>query len=310
MAQLTLLLPERERLRGAPLPAALAATLARADRAQLEPGASAQLQRHVDNLPNPPPAAALTRLVDTDVDATRPFLWLRADPAYVRPDINGVRLLAIGDTLGVEQTDVDALLPALRPLFGDAGLLLDAPVPGRWYLQLQRGATLPSFAAPDEALGDDLFEHIPAGAEGRRWRSLLSETQVVLHNHPHNVWRQSVGKPPVNSLWFWGGGVLPHAVTWTAPTLYSDDPCLLGLALAGNIQGMPLDQRHGFDDDALVDVRALRDPHRIIGDWLQPALSAAAGKDVCLDFADGAVFRLAASQRWRFWRRPLASLAG
>ena len=164
-------------------------------------------------------------------------------------------------------------------------------------------ATLPSFAAPDEALGDDLFEHIPAGAEGRRWRSLLSETQVVLHNHPHNVWRQSVGKPPVNSRWFWGGGVLPHAVTWTAPTLYSDDPCLLGLALAGNIQGMPLDQCHGFDDDALVDVRALRDPHRIIGDWLQPALSAAAGKDVCLDFADGAVFRLAASQRWRFWRR-------
>ena len=309
MAQLTLLLPERERLRGAPLPAALAATLARADRAQLEPGASAQLQRHVDNLPNPPPAAALTRLVDTDVDATRPFLWLRADPAYVRPDINGVRLLAIGDTLGVEQTDVDALLPALRPLFGDAGLLLDAPVPGRWYLQLQRGATLPSFAAPDEALGDDLFEHIPAGAEGRRWRSLLSETQVVLHNHPYNALRQAQDKVAVNSLWFWGAGVLPHSVSWQTPTLFSDDPVMRGLALAGKITTMPLDLFQSFEDDAVIDLRAGRDPAEVVGRWLAPAAVASRQHAVTFDFADGERFRLSSSHRWRFWRRPVEALS-
>ena len=75
------------------------------------------------------------------------------------------------------------------------------------------GAKLPAFAAPDEALGDDLFD-APArqAPEGRRWRALLSEAQVVLHNHPLNAQRVAAGLAPVNSLWFWGAGALPDHV--------------------------------------------------------------------------------------------------
>src|SRR3546814_7983843 len=56
----------------------------------------------------------------------------------------------------------------------------------------------------------DLFDALvgtdPADdANARRWRSLLSEAQVVLHNHPWNARREQSGLPPVNSLWFWGG---------------------------------------------------------------------------------------------------------
>src|SRR3546814_8075493 len=95
--------------------------------------------------------AALTRQMDAGDAAGA--AWLRADPSYVRPDINGARLLAIGAALGMDEEDRTAFLPALRPLFGDAGFPIDAPHPSRWYLRLPPGAKLPAFAEPDDALG-------------------------------------------------------------------------------------------------------------------------------------------------------------
>src|SRR3546814_3716114 len=79
----------------------------------------------------------------------------------------------------MEEEDRTAFLPALRPLFGDAGFPIDAPHPSRWYLRLPPGAKLPAFAEPDDALGADLFDHLAEGSEGRRWRVLLGEAQVV-----------------------------------------------------------------------------------------------------------------------------------
>ena len=95
---------------------------------------------------------------------------------------------------------------------------IDAPHPSRWYLRIAPGVRLPSFADPADALGTDLGDALvgPAagdGADARRWRTLLTEAQVVLHNHPWNARRAAEGKPPVNSLWFWGGGALPFQVT-------------------------------------------------------------------------------------------------
>ena len=134
-------------------------------------------------LPNHWPLAALTRQADVG-DAAGAACWLRADPAHVRPDINGARLLAIGESLALTSQDSAAFLPALKPLFGDAGFPIDAPTPSRWYLRLPREARLPVFTEPDDALGADLFDHLAEGDQGRRWRTLLSEAQVLLHNHP------------------------------------------------------------------------------------------------------------------------------
>src|SRR3546814_10953032 len=76
---------------------------------------------------------------------------------------------------------------------------LDAPAPGRWYLRLPEGARLPAMADPAQALGADLFDHLPEGDDGRRWRALLSEAQVVLHNHPHRSAERRVGKECVST---------------------------------------------------------------------------------------------------------------
>lgn len=311
MARLTLLLPPGERLAGIVLPLPLAKVLGRADVMSGQPGEQAQLARHFRLLPDRWPHAALTRVADAGLDDARSSAWLRADPAYIRPDINGARLLATGAALSITAQDVDAFLPSLRPLFGDAGFLLDAPHPTRWYLRLPRESRLPEFAAPGDALGEDVFDHTPDGPEARRWRTLLSETQVMLHNHPRNEERAQAGLVPVNSLWFWGGGVLPDDVASDSMTVFSDDPVLLGLAGVGTFNSMPLADFTSFEslaNDALLDLRAIRDPKVLLERWLQPAHVLAARGQVDFDLADGRMFRLQQSQHWRFWRKPRTAL--
>lgn len=311
MARLTLLLPTGERLAGITLPATLAKALGRADETSGQAGEHAQLSRHFRLLPDRWSSAALTRVADTGVDEARSCAWLRADPAYIRPDINGARLLGTGATLSITTQDVDAFLPALRPLFGDAGFLLDAPQPTRWYLRLPREAQLPDFPTPDQALGEDVFDHLPAGPHARRWRSLLNEAQVMLHNHPHNEQRARAGLVPVNSLWFWGGGVLPDSAASDCPSVFSDDRVLHGLARVGTFNAMPITDFTGFESlatDTLIDLRMIRDPKLLPEHWLQPAQAASKQGQVEFDLADGRIFQLQPGQRWRFWRKPRPAL--
>lgn len=317
MATATLLLPARFRLAGQPLSSASARALGRADASGVgEAGERAQLLRHFDLLPRGWPVAALTRSQDANDAASAQ--WLRADPAWVRPDINGVRLFACGDGLHLSREDADALLPALRTLFGDAGFPIDAPTPSRWYLRMPAGAKPPAFPGPDAALGTDLFDAL-VGTDGgidaglRRWRALLNEAQVLLHNHPWNARRAAAGKPPVNSLWFWGGGMLPDHVSTARTQIASDDVPLRALAANAGLAPLASGPRFAaIAGDALFDLREARDLAALDRDWLQPALDALRRgrlRQLHLDFADGTGYRLLPAQRWRFWRRPLARLA-
>ncbi|MDQ3494411.1 MAG: phosphoglycerate mutase, partial [Pseudomonadota bacterium] len=240
-------------------------------------------------------------------------LWLRADPACLRADINGARLIAHGASLGVCEADAAALLPALKPLFGDAGMALDAPAPDRWYLRLHGGSRLPHFSDPGEALGADLFEHGAEGDQARRWRTLSGEAQILLHNHPWNAQRVASGRLPINALWFWGGGGLPvarAARSTVSLRVFADDPTVR--ALAGDAIA-PLPSRfQEIDGDALYDLAALRDLAALDRDWLQPALQTLHARRIdrlLLDTADGASRVLRRGQRWRLWRRPLQGFA-
>lgn len=310
----TLLLPASMRFGKQRLSTDIARALGKADRhADDAQGRRALLSRHFRLVPDHWPVAALTRQADAGDAMTS--AWLRADPCHVSPDINGARLLACGEALRLTHEDADALLPALRPLFGDAGFPIDAPVPSRWYLRLPREAKWPAFAEPDDALGADLFEHLPEGPEGRRWRTLLSEAQVVLHNHPWNARRIAQGRPAVNSLWFWGGGALPDHVGTPHGQVRSDEEVATALAHAAGVHA-PLPARFAPDGegegDTAFDLVALRDLAALERDWLQPALHALRGgrlSQLDIDTEDGVRLALRPGHRWRFWRGPVAGLA-
>ena len=308
---ITLLLPPRERFGGQRLSADTGRALARGDRSERS---GDQLSNVLDVLPRGWPVAAAARQRDAGDAANA--AWLRADPAYVRPDINGARLLSYGEALGLNAQDAAALLKPLKPLFGDAGFPIDAPVPTRWYLQLPIGAKLPDFTSPEQALGADLFDELPQGPEGRRWRALLSEAQVVLHNHPLNAQRAAAGLAPVNSLWFWGAGALPDHVRSDYTHIVSDDESVTALAALSGAELAPKAASWSGrveEGNTLIDLRDARDLAVLERSWFAPLLSALVRgelKQLRFDFDDGTRYDIARSQRWRFWRRSLTSFVG
>lgn len=302
----SVLLPALDALRGGLASAPrLSKVLGRAD--QLEHGAAgrdAQLLRHFRVVPARVPAAPLCRLLDAS-DAGLGH-WVRCDPAHVRADMSTARMLAYGPALQLSKAEAEALAVPLRPLFGDLGMPLSLPHAERWYVHLSEAPSLPAMVPPEIALGRDLLECLPPGPQGARWRQLWNEAQVILHHHEVNRLRVAQGKPPVNSLWFWGGGSLPDSASSEASGVVSLDPVLRGLAkLAEVAERAPVD---AWNAGSLVDLAHLRDiaeiEQGILGE-AQEALAKGAIDDILLDFANGRRWRLRAGQRWRFWRRSL-----
>ncbi len=262
----------------------------------------------IDGLPTgrPWPVAALTRALDAN-DAEG-ALWLRADPAWLRADMLTVRMLACG-VLGLDAAEAADLAQALKPLFGDVGMRLEVATPERWYLRIEPGVALPDFAPPEAVLGDDLAAHLPGGPEGRRWRALLNEAQVILHNHPVNAARIERGRVPANSLWFWGGGLLPRAVTTACTRILSDDVLIAALARRVGRERVALDPA-AMDGPAgegpvLLDLATTRDPDVLVAwiDALAARLRNGRIAGLHLAFESGERGAVQSAHRWRFWRR-------
>jgi hypothetical protein len=229
--------------------------------------------------------------------------WLCADPAWVQPDLSGARLLACGQ-LALQVDEARALAEPLLPVFAEAGMTLEVSSPDRWHLRLPPSLSLPDFAAPEQALGEDLYGHLPQGPDGRRWRVLLNEVQVLLHQHPINNERRMRGLPPINSLWLWGGGVLPQHMTTTLAGVIGEDLLLRALAKFADI---PVQPRTAASISAvgtgwLIDLQD-QPVDDIANEWWSSVDALAKRQPLLLAFASGERWLCRPWHRLRFWRR-------
>ena len=258
--------------------------------------------------------AAVARHAECD-DAGM-YTWLRADPCSLQPDMNSLRMMAWGQ-MSITQKDAEDLAAILRPLLGDEGFEFSIPHPERWYLRLPLGSELPRFSHPQDVLGDDVERHLPPGNSGLRWRRLLNEVQMSLHQHPVSLRREAAGLAPVNSLWFWGGGRLPNRVRAAHSQYFSDDPIVRGLARQGAVPCLPapasLTAVEPAQRSGVFDLRTVA-PAALNAGWLEPLIHSLRSADIdeiVFGFAGGERFQLRRGHRWRFWRKPLtAALAG
>jgi hypothetical protein len=318
-AVLHVLLPGRDKLAGA---SAFAGWLARGTTLPAAvPGYLVALSEHFRWPHGPLPAAALIR--QSVAGDAGDALWLSADPAWVQPELNGARLLACGN-LGLSVEDSKSLVDALAETFEAEGMSVLVGDAQHWQLRLPNYVEVPSFPEPEEALGADLFEQLPKGEEGRRWRALINEAQVVLHNHPVNRTRAARGLPPVNSVWLWGPGALPDWVECGLSRIYSDDLLAWALAHRANVdvqsrtmfaapvgaasaakgaRGNPAIAAEAAPTYSLLDLQDIQ-PSAFERDWW-PAIEArlTAGSEVRLAFADGVRMVLHKRHRLRFWRK-------
>ncbi len=289
-------LPPRRRLGAltARLPK-LRAVLEQSSRlADAEPGCAGLLSAVFTGLPAELPTAALTRIVDAPDD--RGGRWLRADPCMLRVESAGVRMLACG-ALAPSADEVRDLCATLQPLFADAGWVLHAAAPERWYVRPDAAHPRLGGQDPEHVLGACIDAALPVGDAGRATRRWLNELQMALHEHPCNRARRSRGLPEVNSLWLHGDGVAPASLTAAIAAAHSPDPLLRGcMALAGVAV---LNRPSGESDRILVDARDADD------DALVEVLARVLDRHepLQLRLESGERFAWRSWHRLRFWRR-------
>jgi hypothetical protein len=168
-----------------------------------------------------PLAAALAAY---DLDDTPSADVMCSEPVYLRADAARVVLFDAA-SIGLSATESDALLALLNPAFADQGLRFRrGRSPLRWYVE---GVALPHFesAAPRTLHGTALEPNMTQMRGLGPLNTVMTEIQMLLHECPVNQARVEAGKPPVNSIWFWGAGSL------TAP----DNPSAQHLICADDI---------------------------------------------------------------------------
>jgi len=235
------------------------------------------------------PVAPCTLLADGG--APDGHFWLRADPVHLRFNRDHL-ILADSAVFDVSRAEAEALVETLNRHFGDAMLFYPLR-PERWYVRLVHTPDMET-VPPSAARGKAVDACLPSGADAMRFDSLMNEAQMLLHEHPVNVEREARGEPAINSIWFWGGGILAAPRARPFSTVIGDDPLASGLAQAAGISTRPLPGNAASllaatagDGVALIvldalrhaagyaDAERLREQRAVLErDWLEPLRAA------------------------------------
>lgn len=163
--------------------------------------------------------------------------WVHADPVHLRVERDHLVLLEPEPRL--DRAAADALIATLNSRFAAHELRLIASTPERWYAAVDTAA--PAAMTPLAAVrGRNITAHLPQGEGGKQWQRLMTEVQMVLHEHPVNAAREARGQPPINSVWFSGFGSIAPVQTPRIDLLCSTSPLARGLARAAGIDSRDL----------------------------------------------------------------------
>jgi hypothetical protein len=156
--------------------------------------------------------------------------WLACmDPVSMAADMRELHLLEHAPALADDEAA--ALREDILPSLQERGFSLWAGGAGRWYVASEREYAFTA-ASPAVAGTGRIRDELPGGPDAGLFRALGNEIQMLWHDHPVNRFRAERGLPPVNSVWFWGGGRAetgPATGGQRLPPLHADDPLLTGL---------------------------------------------------------------------------------
>lgn len=172
------------------------------------------------------PAAAITGLVDGL--PTQDGYWMRADPVELQLDLSAVYFMD-GEHLNLTHEEIEALRKDLNLFLHQEGITLYTPTKTRWYLQLKENPHIKTFYS-EELIGKNISNWLPCGERQTYFRKLMTEIQMVLHDHSINQVRLKSRKPLVNTLWFSGEGSLPCSLKSPWKKIATNDVLVKGLA--------------------------------------------------------------------------------
>jgi hypothetical protein len=218
--------------------------------------------------------------------------WMCADPVNLQATRDSV---VISDAAGLDisHAETESLVAHLNMHFAVSGVSFHPLRPDRWYARVEHQAAMQAVPTAD-ARGRPLTDLLPQGTDSQRWRALLNEIQMLLHDHPVNLDREAHGAPAVNGVWLWGGGRVVDTPRSRFGCVTSDNPLAKGLAITAGNRHSPLPasarqwlaRADGSGVEAIV-LEALRAPaaygdmaawqaalEALESDWFAPLLGA------------------------------------
>jgi len=248
--------------------------------------------------------------------------WLRATPVHLEPRRNALVLteFAVSD---IGANEYESLAQALAAHLREEDIKLHVPRPERWYLQTPDAPAIRTFAL-ESAVGRDVREFLPQGADSLRWHRIITEMQMLLHSHPVNAAREARGAPAINSVWISGGGTLMLAGHAQFTAVLSNDEAVRALARHNGCR--LADSLHVFDQlsapgHLLITIESLMP--RVIGgkadawrnavhalehDWILPLMDAQKSRRISLTLVSANQagvqrFTLRPMDMMKFWRK-------
>ncbi len=202
---------------------------------------------------------------------------LHAELVHLQAGLDDLRLILPPPPTQAEEAQ---LLMSLQPLLSLAGFELQvspSSVPGNWYLFTERELSLQTYS-PHAGFATRIFEVMPQGTHGAELRRLMTEVQMLLHEHPVNVHRARQGIPALNALWPWGAAPLMLVTEPAVQRVLGNHPWLLGLCehLQASCWPLPPDAQALLSVDAGQVLLLLPDeaPAQLDNQWLQPLQAA------------------------------------
>jgi hypothetical protein len=158
--------------------------------------------------------------------------WLRAQPIHFAAGLDRLTTIPLHGAARMSAAERKSLAPTFVDHLQSTGFELHDGADGEWLLRseapLQVQTVTPEFAAANPA-----EEVLPRGHDARGLRRLMTEMQMLLHEHPVNARRQQLGLPALNAIWLHGEGMLSdvsaHASAQTLPAGRGDDVFFRGI---------------------------------------------------------------------------------
>ena len=253
--------------------------------------------------------------------------WMRADPVHLRIEQNHI-LLADSQAFKISAEESQQLVQIINRSLNDSNIQLLALQPTRWYLRCTQIPKLETHTL-SKVTCKNINNYLAMGAEGAFWNMLFNEIQMILHENPINQQRESVGELPINSVWFWGGGIMPQT---KIESIYSHVWCndnlakVLAFHSTARWEELPLSGddflkksssgNHLIVLDSLYGKAKYRDAYgwretlkEMEKKWFSPLYNALTDKKISqIDLtvirsnATAQNFRIMPSDLWKFWR--------
>ena len=255
------------------------------------------------------PSAAVMRTGAASERATG--FWLRVQPIHFIAGLDRITTVVLRGAARMTPAERSSLDAVFVEHLQSTGLELHV-ANDEWLLRSATSLKLET-VTPEFAAANPLSDILPRGADAGPIRRLMTELQMLLHEHPVNSQRQARGAPAINAVWVHGEGILSDLSSVSLPASYGEDLFLRGIyRLHDQVVGMtPADAKSLLAQlrGPTVAVIDAPNPESLETQWLVPLsralLSGAISKLTLLfDAWQVSAGRADMFKLWRRERRP------